>query len=167
MKIATFSNLLIASAFALAGCSAPPAADVNDAKPSVDQATAADAAKPAAKKKPDANARRSKTAVVRDASKAAETPVRIAEAVTPPTKIKNVQPVYPAIARAARVEGSVLLEVDVDADGKVSDARVIRSVPLLDQAALDAVRQWEYTPMRKGSVAVPATMTVSVNFIRT
>jgi protein TonB len=87
--------------------------------------------------------------------------------VTPPTKIKNVQPVYPAIARAANVEGSVVLVVDIDAGGKVSDARVVRSVPLLDQAALNAVKQWEYSPMRRGDVAVPTTMTVTVNFVRT
>jgi protein TonB len=86
--------------------------------------------------------------------------------VTPPAKIKNVQPVYPAVARAARVEGSVVLAVEVDKDGKVSDAKVIHSVPLLDQAALEAVRQWEYTPMRRGNVAVPTTMTVTVNFTR-
>ena len=60
----------------------------------------------------------------------------------------------------------MVLAVDLGTDGRVTDARVIRSVPLLDQAALEAVRQWEYTPMRKGSVAVPTTMTVRVNFTR-
>lgn len=85
---------------------------------------------------------------------------------TPPMKIKNVQPTYPTIARAARVEGAVVLAVAVDTDGKVSDAKAIRSVSLLDQAALDAVRQWEYTPMRRGDRAVPTTMTVTVNFTR-
>jgi len=42
--------------------------------------------------------------------------------------------------------------------------RVLRSVPLLDQAATDAVRQWEFTPTRLNGVAVPVVMTVTVNF---
>jgi TonB family protein len=61
-----------------------------------------------------------------------------------PTKIKDVKPVYPAIAQSARVAGVVTVEATIGPDGKVIDARVVRSIPLLDQAALDAVRQWEY-----------------------
>jgi protein TonB len=52
----------------------------------------------------------------------------------------------PAIARAARIQGSVILEVTIGVDGKVVDAKILRSIPLLDQAALDALRQWEYEP---------------------
>jgi TonB family protein len=99
-------------------------------------------------------------------AKAAANRVRVTGTVTPPTKVKNVQPVYPAIARQARVGGTVQLEVEVGEDGKVTDARVVKSVPLLDQAALDAVKQWEYTPMMKGGVAVPVVMMVTVNFTR-
>ena len=51
-------------------------------------------------------------------------------------------PVYPAVAKSARVGGTVLVEATIGPDGKVADARVLRSVALLDQAALDAVRQW-------------------------
>ena len=61
----------------------------------------------------------------------------------PPIKIKDVAPVYPAIARSARVTGAVTVEATIGEDGKVADARVVKSVPLLDQAALDAVRQWD------------------------
>jgi len=95
--------------------------------------------------------------------------VRIAGKMQPPVKVKNVDPVYPAIARSARVGGTVVLEIDIDRTGRVTDARVIKSVPLLDQAALAAVRQWEYTPMRQGGVsgvAVPVTLTVNINFTR-
>jgi TonB family protein len=99
-------------------------------------------------------------------AKAAANRVRVAGAIKPPTKIKNVQPVYPAIARSAGVAGTVQLEVEIGEDGKVTDARVVKSVPLLDQAALDAVKQWEYTPMMKGGVAVPVVMNVTVNFTR-
>jgi TonB family protein len=163
----TISSLVIASAVAVAGCNAPPAADVNTAAPAIDAPAQASVEKDAAKSKAGADVRRAKSASARgNAANAEKAPLRVAEVVTPPAKIKNVQPVYPAVARAARVEGSVMLEVDVDADGRVSDARVIRSVPLLDQAALDAVKQWEYTPMRKGNVAVPTVMNVTVNFVR-
>jgi protein TonB len=79
-------------------------------------------------------------------------------------KIKNVQPTYPTIARAARVEGAVVLAVAVDTDGKVSDAKAIRSVPLLDQAALDAVRQWEYVPQLVNGVPTPFTMAATIQF---
>ena len=61
-------------------------------------------------------------------------------------KVKDVKPVYPPIAQSARVQGVVIVEAIIDADGKVADARVLRSIPLLDQAALDAVQQWEFTP---------------------
>jgi len=56
------------------------------------------------------------------------------------------------------------LEITIGPDGKVSDARVLRSIPLLDQAALDAVRQWVFTPTLLNGVPVPVIMTVTVNF---
>ena len=55
-------------------------------------------------------------------------------------------PEYPAIARAARVSRLVVLEATIGEDGRVGDIRVLRSVSLLDQAAIDAVRQWRFTP---------------------
>ncbi|MGE5357978.1 MAG: energy transducer TonB, partial [Bacteroidales bacterium] len=58
----------------------------------------------------------------------------------------------------------VVLKAVVGADGKIVDATILRSIPLLDQAALDAVRQWEYTPTLINGVAVPVVMTVTVNF---
>jgi protein TonB len=75
-----------------------------------------------------------------------------------------VQPVYPAIAQSARVQGVVVIEAVIGTDGKVRDAKVLRSIPLLDQAAVEAVRQWEYTPSRLNGVPVPVIMTVTVNF---
>ena len=55
-------------------------------------------------------------------------------------------------------------QATIGADGRVIDARVLRSIPLLDQAALDAVRQWEFTPTLLNGVATPIIMTVTVNF---
>jgi protein TonB len=83
-----------------------------------------------------------------------------------PRKIKDVQPVYPAIAQSARVSGAVVIEATIGSDGKVTDAKVVRSIPLLDQAALDAVRQWEYTPTLLNGVPVPVLTTVTINFTR-
>ena len=73
-------------------------------------------------------------------------------------------PVYPAVAKSARVGGTVHVEATIGPDGKVADARVVKSVPLLDQAALDAVTQWEYAPTRVRGVAVPVIITVAINF---
>jgi periplasmic protein TonB len=85
-------------------------------------------------------------------------------AIRNPTKTKNVLPVYPAVAKSARIGGTVLVEATIGPDGKVADARIVRSVPLLDQAALDAVRRWEYEPTRVRGVAVPVIITVAINF---
>ena len=70
------------------------------------------------------------------------------------------------MAQSARVAGAVTIEVTIGADGKVDDAKVVRSIPLLDQAALDAVRQWEYTPTLLNGVPVPVLMNVTINFTR-
>jgi protein TonB len=91
-------------------------------------------------------------------------PVRITPDLRPPRKIKDVLPVYPDIAMRARMTGIVVLEATIGESGKVVGVRVLRSVPLLDQAAVDAVRQWEFTPTRLNGVAVPIVMTVTVNF---
>jgi protein TonB len=92
------------------------------------------------------------------------TAVRVSSGITAPTKIQDVAPVYPAIAQAARVEGLVIIEATIGVDGQVVNARVLRSVPLLDQAALQAVRQWRYTPTRLDGSPVAVIMTVTVNF---
>ena len=81
-----------------------------------------------------------------------------------PRRFTTCRPSYPPIAVAARVEGVVIIEATIGADGRVQDARVLRSVPLLDQAALDAVRQWAYTPTTLNGVPVPVVMTVTVRF---
>ena len=90
--------------------------------------------------------------------------MRIGGSIKPPQKTKHVNPVYPAIAQSAGVKGFVILEAVIGTDGKVTTARVLRSIPLLDQAALDAVQQWEFTPTILKGVAVPVIMTVTVTF---
>jgi protein TonB len=81
-----------------------------------------------------------------------------------PQKTRNVPPVYPPIAQSARVQGVVIIEATIGPSGRVEDAKILRSIPLLDQAALDAVKQWEFTPTLLNGVPVPVIMTVTVNF---
>ena len=89
---------------------------------------------------------------------------RVGGNLRPPKKLKDVPTEYPALAQQARVQGVVILEVLIDESGNVSDTRVLRSIPLLDQAAIDAVKQWQYEPTLLNGAAVPLIMTVTVNF---
>ena len=91
-------------------------------------------------------------------------PVRVGGEIREPKKIRDVKPYYPPEAQAAGVQGIVIMEAVIDRDGYVRDARVLRSVPILDQAATDAVRQWQFTPTLLNGVPVEVIMTVTVNF---
>jgi TonB family protein len=205
-------------ALVVTGCAAPPTADVDAAKASVDKAAnsgarqyAADslksaedaraaldaelkaqegrwvksydktrelaaAAKAAAEKaEADAVAGKEKAETVAARTRAANAvaarakavaPLRIGGNIKPPTKVKDVTPVYPAIAKAANLSGEVTIEATIGSDGKVTDTKVVHSVPMLDQAALDAVRQWEYMPTLLNGVPVPVTTIIRVNFAR-
>lgn len=91
-------------------------------------------------------------------------PLPVGGRIRPPAKVRHVPPLYPPIAQQARVDGIVIIEAIIGADGRVKDARVLKSVPLLDDAALAAVRQWEFSPTTLNGVPVPVIMTVRVNF---
>ena len=91
-------------------------------------------------------------------------PVRVGGNIQPPTKTRDVPPQYPPVAQAARVQGVVILEAIIGPTGRVTEVTVLRSVPLLDEAAITAVKQWEYTPTLLNGVPVPVIMTVTVNF---
>ena len=91
-------------------------------------------------------------------------PVRVGGNIRPPTRTHFVEPAYPQIARAAGIQGVMILEIVIGADGAISNARVLRSIPLLDQAALDAVRQWRYEPTLLNGAPTPVIMTATVNF---
>jgi protein TonB len=93
-----------------------------------------------------------------------QAPVRVGGNIKPPTKTRDVKPVYPPIAQSARVQGVVIIEATIGADGRVKEAKVLRGQPLLDQSALDAVKQWVFTPTLLNNVPVPVIMTVTVNF---
>jgi protein TonB len=91
-------------------------------------------------------------------------PVRVGGQIREPTKLHNVVPVYPEIAKQARVQGIVILQVTIGPDGRVTDVEILRGIPLLDAAAVDAVKQWRYTATLLNGVPVPVIMTVTVNF---
>jgi TonB family protein len=98
------------------------------------------------------------------ATSSASTQERVTGNMAAPVRIKSVPPVYPPIAQSAGVEGTVILEVTIGKTGKVENARVLRSIELLDQAALDAGRQWEYSPTILNGVPISVIMTVTVAF---
>ncbi len=90
--------------------------------------------------------------------------VRVGGQIKEPKKLKAVQPIYPDIAKQARVQGVVILECTISPQGRVTNVTLLRGIPLLDQAAIDAVKQWVYTPTLLNGVPVPVIMTVTVNF---
>ena len=91
-------------------------------------------------------------------------PVPVGGHIAVPIKIRDVRPVYPTMALTSRVSGTVMIEATIGVDGRVKNARVIKSIALLDQAALDAVKQWQFSPTRLNGVPIPVIMTVTVNF---
>lgn len=90
--------------------------------------------------------------------------VRVGGNIKPPNKTKDANAVFPPAAQQAGVQGVVILEVLLDEAGKVADGKVMRSIPLLDQAAIDAVSQWEFEPTLLNGNPVPVIMTVTVQF---
>src|SRR5262249_37925627 len=90
----------------------------------------------------------------------ADAPVRVGGDIKEPRKIRDVRPVYPQIAMAAGVQGVVIMEATIGPDGSVTNTRILRSVPLLDQAAVDSVRQWGFEPTYLNGVPVSVIMTV-------
>jgi protein TonB len=92
------------------------------------------------------------------------TPVRVGGDIATPRLIHRVDPEYPPIAVNAQIQGIVILEATVDATGAVTDTRVLRSHSVLDEAAVDAVEQWRYEPLRLNGIAQPFVLTVTVSF---
>jgi protein TonB len=91
--------------------------------------------------------------------------VRVGSIIATPHKVRDVPPVYPTAAIAERVEGIVLVEAKIDVTGRITEATIVRSIPLLDQAALDAVRQWRFEPVVIDGIGrVPIIAVVPVSF---
>jgi protein TonB len=99
-----------------------------------------------------------------DGSGTGSAPLVVGIHVSAPAKLRHVDPEYPELARRAGVQGTVVIECVIDASGRVDRTRVVRGIPVLDAAALAAVRQWSYRPTLVNGVAVPVVMTVTVQF---
>lgn len=91
-------------------------------------------------------------------------PVRAVGDIEPPKLIKKVEPVYPEEARKAEIEGMVIVEATTDIYGKVKKVTILRSIPELDQAAMDAVKQWVYEPKIIDGKPRGVIFTVTVTF---
>jgi periplasmic protein TonB len=91
-------------------------------------------------------------------------PLRIGGQIRTATLIRRVEPVYPDIAVQARVTGVVILEATVNERGEVVNVVVLRSIKLLDQAAIDAVKQWRYSPVLLNGTPRSFVLTVTLSF---
>lgn len=99
-----------------------------------------------------------------DSPDSSQGPIVIKGDTNHPKRTKYVHPTYPPIAIMARVEGTVIVEAIIGKDGKIKSARVVRSMPLFDEAALEAVKKWEYTPMVLNGEVREVQLTVTINF---
>jgi len=92
-------------------------------------------------------------------------PMRVGGDIQEPERIHYVNPEYPELARRARMEGFVILQAIIDQQGNVKDVEVLRGLGLgLDVAAMDAVKQWKYTPTYYNGRPVEVILTVNVVF---
>jgi protein TonB len=90
--------------------------------------------------------------------------VRVGGQIKTPKLLKKVDPVYPELAKQARAGALIILEATVDATGRVQEVRLLRSSPLFDEAAMDAVKQWAYRPLLLNGIPTPFIVTVTLNF---
>jgi protein TonB len=95
---------------------------------------------------------------------ARRTPVRVGGQVSEPRVLTRVPPVYPEIAARAMIHGVVILEATVDEEGAVQNIKVLRSVKFLDEAAIEALKQWRYEPLTLNGTPQPFVLTVSLVF---
>jgi periplasmic protein TonB len=91
-------------------------------------------------------------------------PVRVGGNIKAPKVVHRVAPIYPQLARQARVSGLVIIEAVVDDRGAVKEVKLLRGLPLLDEAALAAVRQWRYQPLLLNGQPSAFILIVTVSF---
>jgi protein TonB len=90
--------------------------------------------------------------------------VRIGGQLVAPALVRKVAPQYPELARSARVQGIVILEAQVGTRGRVKTVSVLRGHPLLDESAVEAVKQWRYRPLLLNGVPTEFILTVTITF---
>jgi protein TonB len=90
--------------------------------------------------------------------------VRISQGVTKGMLVHQVQPAYPGIAKAARIQGNVVLQAIISKDGSIQDLQLVSGHPMLVPAAIEAVRQWRYRPYLLNGQPVEVETTITVIF---
>ncbi|MEO6258989.1 MAG: TonB family protein [Thermoanaerobaculia bacterium] len=94
-----------------------------------------------------------------------DAPLRVGGDVKAPTIVNKVEPVYPEVARKARISGIVIVECTINKNGDVTDVHVLKPLPFgLDQAAADAVRRWKFKPGTLNGQPVDVLFNLTVNF---
>ena len=97
-------------------------------------------------------------------SKPAAQILRVGLGIREPRRIAGAPPEYPTFARNSRVQGVVILEAVINERGAIERVKVLKSVPLLDAAAIAAVKEWRYTPTLLNGVPISVLMTITMNF---
>lgn len=90
--------------------------------------------------------------------------VRVSQGVTEGLILKKVQPTYPPLARSARIQGQVVLQAVIGKDGSIQNLRAVSGHPMLQPAAIDAVKQWRYKPYFLNGEPVEVDTQITVNF---
>jgi protein TonB len=91
-------------------------------------------------------------------------PIRVGGSIREPRRLSAVPPVYPELAMMARLQGTVVIEATVNEHGRVVNVNLIEGLPMLSDAALEAVKKWVYSPTLLNGVPTPIIMTVTVRF---
>jgi protein TonB len=92
------------------------------------------------------------------------TPALAQSEVEPMAVLKTVKPIYPAIAKARRLSGSVVVEVKVGKDGRASNPRLVSGLPIFRDAAFDAVKQWVFKPAKLNGQPIEQSTQIRVDF---
>ena len=93
-------------------------------------------------------------------------PIRVGHGVKAPRVISAPDPVYPVLARQAKISGAVVIDAVIDTQGNVVEMRTVSGQPLLALAAMEALRHWKYEPTILGSEAIPVELLVTITFVR-
>jgi protein TonB len=90
--------------------------------------------------------------------------VRVGGLIKTPQILKKVDPAYPELAKQARVSALIILEATVDATGRVQEVTILRGSPIFDEAAIEAVKQWQYRPLLLNGIPTPFVLSVTLKF---
>jgi protein TonB len=90
--------------------------------------------------------------------------VRISQGVTKGLLVQKIEPQYPPLARAARVQGEVVLSAIIDSNGQITNLQLVSGHPMLVPAAISAVKQWRYKPYLLNGQPVEVETTITVIF---